>query len=187
MLSSFFIDAYQSYLFLPTRYNPWLVTLSLLVAIFTSCLALQIAGLAREASERWLRQVALATGSCAMGGGIWAMHFVGMLAFNACSTVKYALLPTLLSMLPAIAASGIALHLLSQAKIAGRQLLISGVLVGSGIGTMHYSGMATMRMAPLLRYDPIWFAISILLAILLSTLSLWIRFGLDNKKSARER
>lgn len=182
MLSSFFIDAYQSYLFLPTRYNPWLVTLSLLVAIFTSCLALQIAGLAREASERWLRQVALATGSCAMGGGIWAMHFVGMLAFNACSTVKYALLPTLLSMLPAIAASGIALHLLSQAKIAGRQLLISGVLVGSGIGTMHYSGMAAMRMAPLLRYDPIWFAISILLAILLSTLSLWIRFGLDNKK-----
>lgn len=182
MLSSFFIDAYQSYLFLPTRYNLWLVALSLLVAIFTSCLALQIAGLAREASERWLRWVALATGSCAMGGGIWAMHFVGMLAFSVCSTIQYALLPTLLSMLPAVAASLIALHLLSQPKINGKQLLISGVLVGSGIGTMHYSGMAAIRMTPLLRYDPFWFAVSILLAVLLSTLSLWIRFGLDNKK-----
>lgn len=182
MLSSFFIDAYQSYLFLPTQYNLWLVALSLLVAVFTSCLALQIAGLAREASDRWLRRVALATGSCAMGGGIWAMHFVGMLAFSVCSTVQYALLPTLLSMLPAVAASLIALHLLSQPKIDGRQLLISGVLVGSGIGTMHYSGMAAMRMTPLLRYDPLWFSVSILLAVLLSTLSLWIRFGLDNKK-----
>jgi len=182
MLPSYFISNNPSSLFLPTQYNPWLVVLSLLVAIFASCLALQMAGFAREASESKLRKIALGTGAVAMGGGIWAMHFVGMLAFSICSSVHYALIPTLLSMLPAVAAAWFALRILAQASIRRGQLWLSGLLVGSGIGTMHYSGMAAMRMEPLLRYDPAWFAASILVAVLLSSLALWIRFGLDRNR-----
>jgi PAS domain S-box-containing protein len=182
MLNAYFINSYQTLFFLQTQYNLWLVSLSLLVAIFTSCLALQMAGFAREADEGNLKKIALVTGSIAMGGGIWAMHFVGMLAFSICSAVHYALLPTLFSMLPAICTAWFALHMLARPSISPGQLWLSGTLVGSGIGIMHYSGMAAMQMEPLLRYDPLWFAASIVVAVLLSTLALWIRFGLDSNR-----
>jgi hypothetical protein len=126
---------------------------------FLSCFA--DGGFAREAADGNLKKIALVTGSIAMGGGIWAMHFVGMLAFAICSAVHYALLTTLLSMLPAIGAAWLALHMLARPSISRGQLWLSGTLVGSGIGIMHYSGMAAMQMTPLLRYDPLWFAASI--------------------------
>nr|WP_176426082.1 PAS domain S-box protein [Chromobacterium sp. ASV5] len=178
MLGSFFIYDASPSLAMQTSYNPWLVALSLLIAILTSGLGLQIAGIARQARERWLRQAALLSGSISMGGGIWAMHFIGMLAFSICSAVQYAFLPTLLSMTPAIFASWIALRMLAQERIRTSQLLAGGALMGCGIGVMHYSGMAALRMAPLLRYDPFWFAASIAVAIALSTAALWIRYGL---------
>ncbi|WP_174875754.1 PAS domain S-box protein [Vogesella oryzae] len=160
------------------NYNPWLVTLSLLIAVLSSTMALQVAGFARIASSGSIRQTALLSGSLALGGGIWAMHFIGMLAFDICTTVKYDFTLTLLSLLPAILASRVALGLISHRDITHLQLVTGGVLVGAGIGTMHYSGMAAMQMAPLLRYDPRWFAASILVAVVLAMLSLWIRFGL---------
>ena len=58
------------------------------------------------------------------------------------------------------------------------QLILSGVLVGAGIGAMHYTGMAAMQMAPALRYDPWVFALSIGVAVGLAILALWVRFGL---------
>jgi len=56
--------------------------------------------------------------------------------------------------------------------------------VGAGIGAMHYSGMAAMQMAPLLRYDPWMFGVSILVAVGLAILALWVRFGLEGRLPA---
>ncbi|MFC3533765.1 PAS domain S-box protein [Vogesella facilis] len=162
-------------------YHPWLVALSLLIAILSSCMALQVSGLARLARSTAMRQTALASGSLALGGGIWAMHFIGMLAFEICTRVNYRYDTTLLSMLPAVLASWVALNLISHREINRWQLIGGGVLVGAGIGTMHYSGMAAMVMSPLLRYDPLWFAASLLVAVALAMLSLWIRFGLRRR------
>ncbi|MDC7713700.1 PAS domain S-box protein [Vogesella sp. LYT5W] len=159
-------------------YDPWLVALSLLIAVFSSSMALQVAGLARIAHSAAMRQTALLSGSLALSGGIWAMHFIGMLAFEICTIVSYDGRLTLLSMLPAMLASWVALNLIAHRDINRWQLIIGGILVGAGIGTMHYSGMAAMQMSPLLRYDPLWFAASLLVAVALAILSLWIRFGL---------
>lgn len=87
---------------------------------------------------------------------------------------------TCLSVLPSLAASRVALGLLARRVVSPLQLIVGGVLVGGGIGTMHYSGMAAMQMAPLLRYDPWMFALSILVAVLLAIIALWVRFGLRN-------
>ena len=81
-------------------------------------------------------------------------------------------------MLPSIAASMVALRLIGQGNITIRQLLLGGVLVGSGIGTMHYTGMAAMEMGPMLHYHPWYFALSLVCAVSLAMLSLWIRYGL---------
>ncbi|MDY7574719.1 MHYT domain-containing protein [Actimicrobium sp. CCI2.3] len=179
------IDVTDLPLFLYGVYDPWRITLSCLIAVFTSTMALQIAGIGRLSHRPLHRQIALFSGALALGGGIWAMHFIGMLAFRLCVPVSYDVRITLLSMLPSLAASWVALQLLSQPTLCWRQLLVGGVLVGAGIGTMHYSGMAAMQLAPLLRYDPWWFAASILLAMLLAILALWVRFGLQESTRLR--
>ncbi|WP_034619844.1 PAS domain S-box protein [Chitinibacter tainanensis] len=182
MLSDFFLAAdIPSQLLLYGSYRYDLVALSFVIAILSSAMALQVAGMARLAHTRALRQVAFLTGSFALGVGIWSMHFIGMLAFSLCTTISYDYGLTLLSMLPAVLASWVTLNLLWQRDINRWQLVIGGVLVGSGIGAMHYAGMGAMRMSPLLRYDPWWFAASIVVAVVLAMLALWIRFGLRRR------
>ncbi|MEH6491933.1 MAG: PAS domain S-box protein [Halopseudomonas sp.] len=158
-----------------------LMVLSVAIAIAASWLALQVAGLAREASTHSTRNGALVSGAAALGGGIWAMHFIGMLAHDIGTPVSYDPAITVLSILPAMAASLVALTLLARRELGRRELLLGGLLVGAGIGCMHYSGMLAMRMDAQLRFDPGWFATSLVIAISLSVLSLWIRFGLPQK------
>lgn len=164
-----------------SSHDPLLVVMSLCIAVFTSGMALQLAGVARNSESLWWRHVTILTGSLALGAGVWAMHFIGMLAFQLCAEVRFDLGITLLSMLPSLAASWVALSLLARRNLSLVQLCIGGVLVGAGIGAMHYSGMAAMQMAPLLRYDSWMFALSILVAVGLAILALWVRFGLHGR------
>jgi len=159
-------------------YTPGLVILSVLVAIFASWMALLIAGQAAvNRSQRW---IVLGTGSLALGTGVWAMHFIGMLAFDLCTDVDYDPVATIISGVPSIAASFVALWLIARERLGGWGLLAGGVVVGAGIGVMHYAGMAGMRMGLELRYDPWMFALSIVVAVVLATLALWVRFGLSS-------
>lgn len=165
-------------------YEPRLVVLSVLVAIFASWMGLQITG--RASANQAHRAIVLGTGSLALGAGVWTMHFIGMLAFNLCTPVHYEHWTTILSSLPSIGASFVALNLISRPQIGGKELLVGGVLVGAGIGAMHYAGMHGMRMALSLHYDPVMFALSIVVAVVLATLALWIRSGLSRFKSVSE-
>ncbi len=158
-------------------YDPWLVALSVALAIFASGMALWLAELAGVQRNPRLRAVALLSGSLALGAGVWAMHFIGMLAFSVCA-VSYDRSTTLWSLLPSIAASALALWLIARRDLRPWQLVGGGICVGAGIGAMHYTGMAAMRMAAVLRYDPMIFALSIVVAVVLAMLALWVRFGL---------
>jgi len=169
-------------LLLTGHYDWALVLLSLAVASLTSALALQVAGMAKPATG-WRRQSILATGALALGGGIWSMHFIGMLAFQLCAQIAFDAPITAASMVPALIASWVALALLSRRELDRWRLVAGGVLVGAGIGAMHYTGMAAMEMSAALRYDPTWFGASIVVAVLLAMLALWIRFGLAGRLS----
>ncbi|MFG0721438.1 PAS domain S-box protein [Pseudomonas sp. GLN_6] len=179
----FIVSADPSVLVL-SSYDPLLVLMSLCIAVFTSGMALQLAGVARDSETAWWRQITILTGSLALGAGVWSMHFIGMLAFQLCAEVRFDLDVTLLSMLPSLAASWVALTVLARRNLSLLQLCIGGLLVGAGIGAMHYSGMAAMQMAPLLRYDPWMFGVSILVAVALAILALWVRFGLEGRLPA---
>ena len=169
-------------LLLAGSYDPSLVLLSFLIAVVASAMAMQVTTQAISVSKSSLRLLMLGSGSIALGGGVWAMHFIAMLAFNLCTEVSYQFGLTALSMLPSIAASWVALDLISRKRISRRQLLLGGLLMGAGIGTMHYSGMAAMQMSVALRYDLPMFLLSILVAVVLAILALWIRFGLRQLK-----
>ncbi|CAB9493736.1 MHYT domain-containing protein [Alteromonas macleodii] len=163
-----------------------LVALSLLVAVFASFMAFNVAGQAAVTQDKLRRNTLLITGSIALGGGIWSMHFLGMTAFDLCLPVNYDPLITALSAIPGVAAAWVALNLLIKTRISVTEVVLGGVLMGAGIGTMHYSGMAAMEMAPLLRYDLSVFALSIVVAVCLAMLSLWIKFGITAAAKSRK-
>src|SRR5947208_14204821 len=158
-------------------YHTGLVMLSVLVATLAAFVALSISGRIEAAGSRGARWAWASAGATAMGGGIWGMHFIGMLAFSLPCGVTYAPVGTVLSMIPGILASGVALHAISQRTDPGfKRLAVGAVLMGAGIGLMHYSGMAAMEPQALLRYDPGLVALSIVVAVGLAFVSLGIRF-----------
>jgi PAS domain S-box-containing protein len=120
----------------------------------------------------------LAAAAIAMGGGIWSMHFVGMLAFNLPGVeVSYDPLLTLLSLVIPIVVAAIAFVVVSQRPGA---LFASGLVLGLAIFGMHYTGMAAMRMSALIANDPFWVAVSIVVAIGASIVALWLAFRTTN-------
>jgi signal transduction histidine kinase/DNA-binding response OmpR family regulator len=157
-------------------YNPLLVALSIIVACMAAYSALRIVGRINAAPTLFRKSLWLAAGAVTMGIGVWAMHFVGMLAFILPVPVSYSILMTLLSMLPSILASGVMLYVISRDQIGIRQLLLGGVLMGAGIGLMHYTGMAAMRTNAAMLYDPMLFIGSIVVAVVLASVALYTKF-----------
>ncbi|WP_017316340.1 MHYT domain-containing protein [Mastigocladopsis repens] len=160
-----------------STYNPNLVGLSIVIAVIASYTALDLAGRV-TAAQAQARLAWLIGGAIVMGIGIWSMHFVAMLAFSLPIPMSYDILTVVLSVLPAVIASGGALFLASREVLDTRQLLIGGVLMGIGIASMHYIGMAAMRMEAATRYDPVLFIVSVAIAISASIVALWIAFQL---------
>ncbi|MGI8650341.1 MAG: MHYT domain-containing protein, partial [Rubrobacter sp.] len=158
-----------------TGWDPRLVVLSYVVAAFASYTALDLAGRVFSAAGQ-ARTVWLAGGAFALGTGIWSMHFTGMLAFIMPMAVRYDIRITLLSMAIAILASGLALFVVSRETLGIRRLLLAGLVVGIGIASMHYTGMAAMRMQANISYDPLLFAASVFIAISASIAALWLAF-----------
>ncbi|WP_158902673.1 bifunctional diguanylate cyclase/phosphodiesterase [Burkholderia sp. L27(2015)] len=167
---------------LVSSYNPLLVLFSLLVAILASYTALDLAGrisTAQGHATHWW----LAGGACAMGIGIWSMHFIGMLAFNLPIPLGYDLPLTLFSLLIAIASSAFALWLVCQATLPWLRLCAGAALMGAGVAAMHYTGMAAMRMTPAIEYTPGLFTLSIVIAVTASGAALWAAFNLRRNAS----
>jgi len=153
------------------------VARSVLIAIAASYAALDLAGRVTAASGR-VRLAWLSGGATAMGIGIWAMHFKGMLAFRLPVSVAYHWPTVLLSLVVAILASAFALYVVSRQKLGLVEALTGSVIMGGGIAGMHYIGMAAMRLPAITRFSFPWMSFSILLAVLFSLLALLMAFDL---------
>jgi len=158
-------------------YDYRLVALSVLIAIFSAYAALDLAG--RVTAARGMARFAwLSGGALAMGFGIWSMHYTGMEAFRLPVPVQYDWPTVLLSMLAAVAASAIALFVVSRKRMRLRTSLMGSLLMGSGIAAMHYTGMKAMRLPAMCSYSYGLVALSTFLAILISFIAMWLTFGL---------
>lgn len=158
---------------LHAAYDLRLVGLSILVAILTSYTALD---LARHKTDRSLSTnfIWLLGGAIAMGVGIWAMHFIGILAMQLPIPVQYDWWIVGYSVLPAIAASGLALYLVIQPQLRWFDHLIGSIAMGSGIATMHYIGMIALQIPAAIQYHRGWVAASVAIAIGVSLIALWL-------------
>jgi diguanylate cyclase len=160
---------------LAASYNPALVVLSYIVASVAAYTAVDFASRMRE-TRAGVGPVSgwLLGGAFAMGAGIWCMHFVAMLAFKLPIPVSYDLGTTLLSLAFAILISGFALIVVSKPPLTLLRLAAGGIVMGIGICTMHYTGMIAMRLDALVVYRPGYFALSVVNAVVCSTVALWL-------------
>lgn len=159
------------------HHNEALVFLALLIATATSYTALDLAGRFGAAATRQARVAWLGGAAFSLGGGIWSMHFVAMLAHTLPGAhASYGLGLTALSFLLAVCATGAGFAIVVHLRRRVVALLLSGPLMGFGIAAMHYTGMAALRVPLAVTYDPAWIAISLVIAVGAATAALWLAF-----------
>ena len=156
-------------------HNRVLVAIAIIVAIVASYAALDLAGRVTVARGRH-RLAWLAAGAGTMGVGVWSTHSVGMLAFALPVDVIHDIPLLVLSMILAVAGAALALFVASRHEAGSAAFGISGVLMAAGIGAMHYTGMAAMRIPAIVSYDFALVAASILIAAVCSAGAMALSF-----------
>jgi NO-binding membrane sensor protein with MHYT domain len=155
-------------------HNPLLVAASILVAILASFTGLRIASGLRTLQPA-ARKREIAKAAVALGGGIWSMHFIAMLSMRISRELTYAALPTLGSVLVAILITGLGLLILHCGERTPRKIGLAGVLMGLGIVSMHYLGMAAIG-GKTVTYETAGYFISTGIAVGSSICALWLAY-----------
>jgi NO-binding membrane sensor protein with MHYT domain len=158
---------------LTDSYNPAFVGLSVAMYILVSAASPDVAD-RFGGSVGWLRLVWILAARIAMGGGIWAMHFIAMLAFNLPVPMTYEVPPTLGSLLLAIAVTSVAFVIVCGGKFSIPRLILGGLIMGLGVAGMHYTGMTALRAPAEITFLPLLVVASIAIAIAASIAALWI-------------
>jgi diguanylate cyclase len=157
---------------LDCSHDPLLVVLSYLLACVAGYATLSFAERAGHAERVEARRNWCSVGALSLGGGVWGMHFIAMLAFQAPVAVRYDPPTTVLSLLVVLLAALLAMPGLAESSPSLRQRLQAALCIGLGIALMHYSGMAAIRSEAQLYYHPGLFALSVLIAIVASLAAL---------------
>ncbi|MGW0965906.1 MHYT domain-containing protein [Streptomyces sp. NPDC002516] len=152
----------------------WLTpVLSYAMACTGSALGLRCTVRGLDASGRSRRNWLL-TAASAMGTGIWTMHFVAMLGFGVTGTeIRYDVPLTIFSLLVAMTVVGAGLFAVGYGRDRRRSLALGGLTAGFGIASMHYLGMAALRLHGQVRYDPALVALSVVIGVIAATAALW--------------
>jgi len=161
-------------------HDPFLVLLAYLVACAGSFATLDMAERVAHAEKPSSQLLWRWVGAGCLAGGIWAMHFIGMLAFKVPVDVHFQLPVTLLSLLIALLTSWLVMYTLSRPSLGFWRCLKASAWIGMGISTMHYVGMGAMQSQALVYYQPVLFALSILIAIGASLAALLLASHLRN-------
>jgi diguanylate cyclase len=171
---------------LTATYNYWLVVTSLVIATVDSYVSFSVARhLARSRGRGAFGWLLL--GALPMGFGVWSMHFVGMLALDIGTPLGYDFWLTACSMLLIVIAAGGVMWVMTRGAMSLMRLLLCGTLLGGGIGAMHYTGMAAMRMDPGIIWNYWRVALSLLFAIIGSTVSLAVAAKVNNERQRAHR
>ncbi|WP_273833473.1 EAL domain-containing protein [Guptibacillus sedimenti] len=165
------------------QYNWWIVLLSLIIAVFASYSALDLAG--RVAYAKGIRKwIWVVGGAGTMGIGIWSMHFIGMLAFSMQMPMTYNIPLVFLSIGAAFLGSLIALVAIGGKQLSIRRLIVATIFMSGAIIAMHYIGMEAMEMVEI-TYNPWLLSLSALIAIVASFGALKLSFTLSRPKKIR--
>ncbi|MGD1221065.1 MULTISPECIES: MHYT domain-containing protein [Streptomyces] len=159
----------------------WLTpVLSYVMACIGAALGLRCTVRALAATGRSRRNWLL-TAASAIGTGIWTMHFVAMLGFSVSGTeMRYDVPLTVLSLIVAMVVVGAGVFAVGYGRDRGRALVLGGLTTGLGVASMHYLGMAALRLHGHVRYDPTLVALSVAIAVVAATAALWAALNIKS-------
>lgn len=124
-------------------YEPWLVLLSIVLAIEGAYIGLSLTVQIRTAAEpKW--RFLLAGAAHALGLSIWMVHFIGMLATRSPFEVGYLVLPTFLSFALCVLVVGVAVYAISSGPFSSARLVFSLCSLGAALGIAHYASMTAV-------------------------------------------
>ena len=153
-------------------HEPWLVALSVAIAIQGSFVGLSLArGI--DSAEGFRRRLAIAGSAITLATGVWAMHFVAMLAANFPSAVDYLVLPTLISFLICVIVVGVGAYAAHTPGPPAFRIGTGSLAMGLGVSLMHYVGMSAVHLAGPTSYVPSYVVASIGVSIAASAFALW--------------
>ncbi|MGW1053202.1 MHYT domain-containing protein [Streptomyces sp. NPDC001118] len=126
----------------------------------------------------------LVTAASAIGTGIWTMHFVAMLGFRVSGTdIRYNVPLTILSLLIAVVVVCVGVFAVGYSRDRNRALLLGGLTTGLGVASMHYLGMAAVRLHGDISYDPVLVGVSVLIAVVAATAALWAGLNIKSPRA----
>lgn len=157
-------------------YNSALVFLSVLIAMFSAYTALSLIPYLKSNSSTHFNKNHIGTSGLILGLGIWSMHFVGMMAFSLPVSINYDGGLTLLSLLVAIIAAITGL-VIANYKEKRVWLISGGFVLGIGVSSMHYIGMAAMHLPASMQHNLLLIIVSIMIGIVAAIAALWIAFA----------
>src|ERR1700728_4816235 len=153
-------------------HEPWLVALSIAIAVQGSFVGLSLArGI--DSAEGFRRRLALAGAALTLATGVWSMHFVAMLAANFPSAIDYLVLPTLISFLICVIVVGIGVYTAHAPGPPAFRIGAGALAMGLGVSIMHYVGMSAVHLAGPTSYAPSYVVASIAVSIAASAFALW--------------
>ncbi len=159
-------------------YNPILLALSFVMAVLGSFTALQLAIRIPVANKRSLMFWTFSSGLALGGGGIWSMHFIGMLAMNMPFAMHFDIAMTFASLVIAITFVSLGLVIAGKDLLGETSLILGGGIAGLGVASMHYLGMYALEIPAKVSYDPLLVVVSIIIGIIASIVALWLAFNL---------
>ena len=155
---------------LATEHDHRLVLLAGAVCFAASLAAVYLFGRARSTAGH-VRAGWIAGAGAAAGGGIWATHFIGMLAYEPGVPVGYDVALTTLSLLAAVALTSAGLAIALKSPWSARA---GGAIVGAGVAAMHYTGMAALEVPGRVTWSAGLVAASVLLGIVFGMAALTV-------------
>ncbi|MEO8023680.1 MHYT domain-containing protein [Polaromonas sp.] len=159
-----------------SSYQPMYVVLSFLFAAAGSFVALTAALRIKQADGSFSKANTLTAGLALGGIGVWAMHFVGMLALKLDLASSYAMVETSVSLVAAILAASLALGFVARAPERLGRMLVAGALLGMSVVVMHYLGMQGLKIGGYIQWDYAVVGVSIVIAMVAATAALWLAF-----------
>jgi diguanylate cyclase (GGDEF)-like protein len=143
---------YQVLNCLVTEHDLRLVVLAGIICWLASTVAVSLFHRAR-ASQGRTRAIWVGLDATVGGCGIWATHFVAMLAYDGGSGAGYNIPVTLMSLIFAVSivAIGLSIALINDRRST---IALGGAVVGAGVAAMHYTGMMALEIPARIVWSP---------------------------------
>lgn len=169
------IGLYSQSALYQVTYNPLHLALAVFIAITGAYSAMYVSNKMFKLPQIKKKIVWAVLGGLSFGISIWLMHFITLLSLEINSGLHYDISKTILSAIPILICGGLAIYVIGTKKKSALSVMVASMALGVGVMAVNYIGSSAMMIDGNIKYDYKIFSISIVIAMLLSYISIRVR------------